>query len=217
MLHILYLDDYHLGDPMFLGRLARGLAAAELELAIVHSSMEAVERGVESLGIFPSRNAAGMLDLTDAEAIAVAERVCRDQNRGIAHELNEAGVAAARMEASSRGLLVGDDEGGLRVGNTDWFTTLAGSGVIPVIAPLAESGGQTGMLDAARLIQLLAEALPDSVALFLTRKSSLPHKPGIDDLSDPAAAQSLVDAGISVAIAPSNSFDVKSFEIISFT
>ena len=52
MIHILYLDDFHLGDPMFLGRLGRGISRSGLKLAVVHSPREIIEREMESLGIF---------------------------------------------------------------------------------------------------------------------------------------------------------------------
>lgn len=201
MLHILYLDDYNLGDPMFLGRLARGLVVAGLELAIVHASLEAVERSIEGLGIFPLKDDEGMFQLTNSEAVRLAERVCRDQNRAIAHELNESGIAAVRMDASSRGLLAG---------NTDWFISLVRSGAIPVIAPLIESG----MVHAVGLTEVLADVLPDSVVLFLTRKSSVPDTPGVSDLGDPTAAGFLLKQGIRIGVISPDSFSTKPFKPI---
>lgn len=213
MTHILYLDDFHLGDPMFLGRLGRGIARSGLKLAVVHSPREIIEREIESLGIFPAGNDQAMAGQIDQSVVSAIIRVCKDQNRTITHELNEAGIAAVPMEGTSRGLLIGGHEEGLRVGKTVWLKELIQSGGVPVIAPLAESRGERGVIDAVALVELLVEALSDGCALLMPRKLSAVEKLTVEDLSDVEAGRILLKAGLRVAAAVPGIDGIKPLEI----
>ena len=141
---VLYLDAYHLGDPLFLTGLARD-ARARFDaggsgFVIVHGTGEAGERAVEALGIEPARESGALVPPTP-EAARAAERAGRDLLRQVVHELSEAGVHAVRVTGADRGLVRADGS----IGKASWVGDLARQRAVPVVLSLApEASGEVG-------------------------------------------------------------------------
>lgn len=172
---VLYLDRYHLGDPLFLTGFARDVLALGVPAVLVHGSGEAAERALEAEGRFPERRG-GLLVTQTPEELATVVRAARELNRQIAHALNEAGVSVVRLEGSSRGLLraAGD---GVELGNADWFRPLVAQRVVPVIAALLGGVADAREVSGGAVAAALARALggPEAAVTFLTpRPKELP-------------------------------------------
>ena len=176
---VLYLDPYFLGDSLFLGGFARDLAARPPghPLVVVHGSGEAGERALEASGAV-ARASAGVWDAPSPEAQAAVVRAARELGRSVAHELNEAGVAAVRVAGVDRGLIKTDGDG-LRAGRAGWLRALAEQGAVPVVTALVEREGVVGEADPAAAAAVLARALgADAVTALLTGRA--PHVEGPD-------------------------------------
>lgn len=137
MPHIVILDDYHLGDPLFPQRLARELAQASVPVIAVHGSAEAGERALEAAGDLVERRD-GRLRVRTVEQAQRVERATRDLNRRLVHGMNEAGVSALRIVGADRGLLVAGERH-VQAGRATWLRELAEQGVVPVVAALVAS------------------------------------------------------------------------------
>lgn len=121
----LILDDYHLGDPMFAGRLARAVEKRTVPLVLVHDSGEEGGRALEALGKIVERDESGVWPVGTDEERRIIERATRDLNRKLVAEMNENGVPAVRITGLDRGLLSLDQEGVLRCRRRDWIRSLA--------------------------------------------------------------------------------------------
>lgn len=172
MTHVLYLDRYHLGDPLFLTGFARDVLHLDAPCVLVHGAGEAAERALEAQGRFPEFEDGVLAVETEADRALVA-RAARDLNRQIVHTLNDAGVAAVRLEASGRGLIRATDDG-VEAGKTDWLRKIIGQGAVPVIAALVgEVGGAVrevgGGAVAGSLARAFAASGVEARAVFLTK------------------------------------------------
>ncbi|MEM1042041.1 MAG: hypothetical protein AAGI91_05370 [Bacteroidota bacterium] len=137
MTHVLYLDRYHLGDPLFLNGLARDVLGLGAPCLLVHGAGEAAERALEARGQVV-RWDDGVLVAETAEDRTLVARAARNLNRQIAASLNEAGVAAIALEAGGRGLVV-QDQAGVRAENVGWLRDLVVQRAVPVVAALTAS------------------------------------------------------------------------------
>ncbi len=172
MTYVLYLDRYHLGDPLFLTGFARDVLTLGAPCLLVHGAGEAAERALEAQGRFPKVEG-GVLSVETEEDRRVVARAARELNRQIVHTLNEAGVAAVGMEASGRGLLR-RSETGIVAGKMDWLRDLIIQGAVAVVAAIltdAEGGVReaNGGAVAGSLARALAEAEGAATAIFLTK------------------------------------------------
>jgi isopentenyl phosphate kinase len=166
---LVYLDPYHLGDPLFLQRFAPVVKAHEGPLVLVHGSGEAAEQMLEAQGRFVERvNGVLRVDETDRPLV---ERAARDLNRRIVEALGDAGVPAVRVAGSDRGLLRRTKEGHVEAGRADWLRTLIRQQVVPVVAALA-SDADGGIAEVApgdvlaALARVLAEYVEVAVLLL---------------------------------------------------
>jgi hypothetical protein len=169
---LLVLDRYHLGDPLFVSRLARDLLAHRGPLLLVHDSAEEGERALEGEGADAARVDGRLTAASEGER-ALVERALRELNRRITHELNEAGLPVVRALGVDRGLLKRGADGALTAGRVGWLGTLAGQGALPVVGALvAGPDGRPVEADAASAAAALARALEGEGArptvLFLT-------------------------------------------------
>ena len=206
---VLLLDAYHLGDPLFVTGLARDLKARGAGAVLVHGSGERGERALEALGLVPTKEGGAWRTETDGQAAAV-EQATRALGRELAHELNEAGVAAVRAVGADRGLLKAH-EGGVEAGKTGWLQTLVGQGVVAVVASLVGGAGDGPLAEAdpAAAAAALAGALGEPVTVLLKKRLSEAEEPVSvaappvrAALGDPAAAARLVASGASVVAVP---------------
>ena len=172
MTYVLYLDRYHLGDPLFLTGFARDVQHLGGSCLLVHGAGEAAERALEAQGRFPTFEG-GVLAVESAEDLRVVARAARELNRQIVHTLNDAGVASVGLEASGRGLLERAD-GGIRAKKVTWLRDLVAQGAVPVVmALLPGPGGEaeevSGGAVAGALALALAESGTPAAAAFLTK------------------------------------------------
>lgn len=213
---VLYLDRYHIGDPLFLNGFARDVLAFPEPLVIVHGSGEAAERALEARGQFPEWKDGVLQVETDADR-ALVERAGRDLNRQIVHTLNDAGVAAVRLDAGSRGL-INATKAGLAVKKIDWLTTLVAQGAVPVIlailaggdGPAREVSGGAVAGQIAAGLSAKAEAVPVLVMAkkgFSELESSISGNGGIavsevpdGVLAEPGAVRAAVETGAEVRL-----------------
>ena len=181
---VLYLDRYHLGDPLFLNGFARDVLASPEPLIIVHGSGESAERALEAQGRMVAWTD-GILNVETDTDRALVERSARELNRQIAHTLNEAGVASVRLDASSRGLLKATGTG-LAVKKIDWLRTLVAQGAVPVLTALmSREEGPAREVNGGSVAGAIAAALTTEDAavpvVMLAKK-----RPG--DLESPVSA-----------------------------
>ncbi len=182
MIYVLYLDRYHLGDPLFLNGFARDVQALGAPCLIVHGAGEAAERMLEARGQI-ARWEDGVLVAETPEDRALVARAARDLNRQVAHTLNDAGVAAIPLEAGGRGL-VRQDESGVRAENAGWLGDLVAQRAVPVIATLvaADEGGvreANGGGVAGAIAKELAANGTEAVVMFLSTKPLDDSKGGV--------------------------------------
>ncbi|MEM6288366.1 MAG: hypothetical protein AAF845_14555 [Bacteroidota bacterium] len=200
---LLHLDAYHLGDPLFVTGLARDLQVRGAGAILVHGSAERGERAIESLG-HEAVAVDGAWQPPDPEAAAAVEKAARDVNREIAHELNEAGIASVRVIGADRGLLR-RNEGRLEVGRAGWIATLAGQGVVVVVAAFVEDG-EPALREVSPLeaTARLAGALEVPMSLLASKRVDTGPETPADDviaaLPDPEAAGQQLAAGVEVVV-----------------
>jgi len=216
MIHVLYLDRYHLGDPLFLNGFARDVLSFDAPCVLVHGAGETAERALEAQGRFPEFEGGVLAVETDADRALVA-RAARDLNRQIVHTLNDAGVAAVRLEASGRGLIRATDDG-LKAGKTDWLQKIVGQGAVPVIAALVgDMGGAVREVNGGAVAGALANAFDgrdmEAQAVFLTKNGqngivegdSVQAEASLEAVSasllgEPEAVQAALAAGAAVMV-----------------
>jgi len=131
---LIYLDDYTLGDPLFLNQLSRTLTSLVQPTILAHGAGERLSRRLEEAG-----HIAGIDPEPSPEALAdEIERAHREENRNIVHVLNEAHVPVVGVLAAQRRILfmTGDLP---KAGELTWLKSLASSGVIPVVSLAAAS------------------------------------------------------------------------------
>ncbi|RMH60596.1 MAG: acetylglutamate kinase, partial [Bacteroidetes bacterium] len=138
MTYVLYLDAYHLGDPLFLQGLARWVAQAGPQrppLWLVHGSGERAERLLEAQGLFPERSG-GVWAVTRPEERALVERALRETNRTIVATLTDAVVPAVGIHGVDRNLMRRQADGTVVIGRIGWVRELARQRVVPVLSTL---------------------------------------------------------------------------------
>jgi acetylglutamate kinase len=201
MTYIIYLDRYHLGDPLFLNRLARDVAALPAPSVLVHGAGEDAERALEAEGLAPGwRN--GVLTASGTVEQEIVERAARDLNRRIVTALNDAGVAAVRLDGASRGLLAGGGPAGVTSGAGGWLAELVASGAVPVVAALAPTGeGPLHQVNGGAAAATLAGVLPGSRVVFFSRGGMPAGEPALADLAEPESAELAIMAGAEVYVA----------------
>lgn len=194
--NLLYLDDYHAGDVLFVQSLARSLARMTgRRIVLVHGAGEHAERALEAEGIFRKREG-GVLPVESAAEHALVERALRHVNRKITSVLTDAVVPAIAVMGSERGLFrIHEDK--LTAENIGWLEALVLQGVIPVLAAYAveSESGRTGEVPIYNAIHALAQAFSRSTRTVAFTKTNLP---GIMKGGSPEEEGTIdeIDAGI---------------------
>ncbi len=197
-LYLLYLDRYHLGDPLFVKNLAKHIQQGPTrECLIVHGSGEKVERTFEAQGLFPERTR-GVLNVETIEQKRLVERAVREANQEIVGSLTDEVISTVGIQGTDRGLLrlsAGDghkaqgdgapatpsgEDIEITTGKVGWLEALLKQQVIAVVSALAKSESGVHELWAADAATALAAALSDVfdiTAVMLTTGD----RPGITD------------------------------------
>lgn len=175
--HILYLDDYHAGDVLFLQSLAQALAKVKMRPVpiVVHGSAEAAERLLEAKGIFRRREA-GVIPVESIEEHRIVEQAARRLNQHIVAVLNDAVVATVGVFGTQRGTLLVRN-GQLTADRGAWVKRLAEQGIVPVLAAFArdESSGRIGEVPLPDAVCAVAKLLgKNEVEVVFFTKTNLP-------------------------------------------
>lgn len=199
---ILYLDDYHAGDVLFLQSLARGLARRSTSVSpvVVHGSGEHAERLLESKGIFRERRG-GVLAVENVEEYGMVERAARHLNQKLVSILTEAVVASVGVMGDQRRMFVVKN-GHIEASGAAWIGELLEHGIVPVVSAFArdEAAGTTGEIPMADAVTALARAhQPALPTIVFFTSTNLPgimrHGERLEtiDADAPAFSKSVVD------------------------
>lgn len=172
---LLYLDDYHAGDVLFIQSLARSLARWKgRRVAIIHGSGEHADRALEAEGIFRNR-VQGVVAVETAMEHAIVERALRQVNRKITGVLTDAVVPAVNVIGSDRSLFV-VRAGAVRVSDANWLRRLARQGIVPVVGVFAvdASSGRTGEVPMHQAIAALSTSIDAKTRVIVFTKTNLP-------------------------------------------
>lgn len=216
-LYLLYLDRYHLGDPLFVKNLAKHIQQGPTrECLIVHGSGEKVERTFEAQGLFPERTR-GVLNVESIEQKRLVERAVREANHDIVGSLTDEVISTVGIQGTDRGLLrleagqqqaEGDgapaapsgEDIEVTTGNVGWLEALLKQQVIAVVSALAKSESGVHELWTADAATALADALDDVfdiTAVMLTTGD----RPGVTDATG-TREEATVDAASSQIAEP---------------
>ena len=207
-LYLLYLDRYHLGDPLFVKNLAKHIQQGPTrECLIVHGSGEKVERTFEAQGLFPERTR-GVLDVETTEQKRLVERAVREANQEIVGSLTDEVISTVGIQGTDRGLLRlsssagkethGDGPHGdglqgdgapatpsgkdieIKTGKVGWLEALLKQQVIAVVSALAKSESGVHEIWTADAATALADALSDGFDITAVMLTT-GDRPGITD------------------------------------
>ncbi len=215
-LYLLYLDRYHLGDPLFLQGMVKEInQGPPRDCLMVHGSGEKVERTFESQGLFPERNH-GVLDVESDADRQLVERAIRELNQEIVGSLTDEVVSTVGIQGSDRGLLrlasSPDPEssdadpgagtastGSLAVGRTGWLEALLKQHVIAVVSALAidetsRTDREIWTADAAMSLYEALQGAFDPIVVFLTNtdQAGLVDAEGVRETASPEEVSNLV-------------------------
>lgn len=201
--YLLYLDDYHLEDPVFVQSMARIMHRRDRlpPCLMVHGSGGQAERRLEAEGLFPETEN-GVVQPTTSEEHALVERGLRMATQQVVGTLVDEIIYAVGFQGADRGLLERQADGTLMAGDLDWLETLIDQQAIPVISTLvrdamAQHLVQVPLREAALT---LAQGLnrPDVTLVFFTRTG----KAGLLDGDVPRSTVSIDDVPDEVVAAP---------------
>lgn len=202
--YVLFLDDYHAGDVLFLQGLARAMARRTWKPApvIVHGSGEHAERLLEAHGIF-RRRTGGVLEIESASEHTLVEQALRSLNQKIVALLTDAVVSTVGVIGAQRNVFAIAD-GQLCARGATWLYGIARQGVVPVVAANArdETSGATGEVALTQAVESLAAGLSRSaegVEIVAFTRTNLPGimRKGSPrsqvDVSEPVLRESVPD------------------------
>jgi len=217
-LYLLYLDRYHLGDPLFVKNLAKHITQGpNRECLIVHGSGEKVERTFEAQGLFPERTR-GVLNVETREQKQLVERAVREANQEIVGSLTDEVISTVGIQGTDRGLLrlqasaseepagrgdgappmPADEDARLAVGKVGWLEALLKQQVIAVVSALAKSDAGVQEVWTADAAAALATALGDAFDVTIVMLSQS-DQPGITDATGSRDAASVEAASNQIA------------------
>lgn len=214
---ILYLDRFHLGDPLFLQALGRAVARSTTQgfrPLLVHGQGEYVQRRLEGEGLFLSAHRDVFTGETEVQRRLIGT-IHRDLNRWLVGILTEAAVPAVGFLGSDRRMLT-LEKGEVGVGRVNWLEDVVERGVVPVIGAAAKTeSGEASAVDPVKVIRALAQHFGEKVEVvtFTTNnlggvmrgRDSIPQM-SLEDvhqqdvLPDPEGVEILVLAGARVLL-----------------
>lgn len=180
---VLKIGGNDIDSPQFLTALASYVAALDRPVVIVHGGGKEIGRLQAAMGI-EARWVDG-LRVTDEATLSVVEMVlCGSVNKRLVRQLVAAGIDAAGLSGTDRGLLRGvklhNEHGDLgRVGDitsvrAEVLQAMLAQGITPVIAPLAlGDDGEALNVNADHAAAAVAQAVGASQIVFLTNVSAV--------------------------------------------
>ncbi|MDX1547497.1 MAG: acetylglutamate kinase [Rhodothermales bacterium] len=200
---LIFLDDYHLGDPLFVDGLAQrmGRSPARPRCLLVHGGGEEAVRALEGEGLFPEMQD-GVPTVAGGAGAAVVERAVRQLNRTIVGTLTDAGVPAVGVHGADRGLLRPGADGRIEAGRAGWLHALVAQGGVPVVSALVEpAAGPWRLAPPAQVVRALAESGAEhGLAVVLLARSGTPGGAGTAALTlREALAAGTPEAGVARA------------------
>lgn len=176
MTYFLYLDDYHLDDPLFVSSMARMMHRRQAlpRCVMVHGSGGEVERRFEAEGLFPETQH-GLIQPATPEDAALVEQALRATTRKIVGALVDEIIYAVGFQGTDRGLLQLRDDA-VTLGKTGWLLPLVQQGALPVISAVAQTPeGRPRQVAAHAALLALAAAFEGATVVFFTRD----NRPGL--------------------------------------
>ncbi len=156
---LLWVDDYHAGDPLFFQTLARSLRASVSSgrrHVLVHGAAERAARLLESSAIpydmsddIPVSDAPGAADLI--------QRAYREVNKQIVAVLTEFGVASVGFQGSDRRLLA-TGNGKPSAGSVHWLEAVLANGTVAVVSAAAAGGESPQPIPVGEAAEALSSA-----------------------------------------------------------
>ncbi|GAB5521307.1 MAG: acetylglutamate kinase [Rhodothermales bacterium] len=169
-LFILYIDDYHQGDTLFLRGLAGQVREGSVPTMIVHGGGEAAERHLEANGFFPERGADGQWQNLSPLEHTLVEQATRMANRTLTSLFNDHVVSVVGVQGTDRKLVQVDEAGAITLGRTKWLMDWAEKRVVPIISALGVApDGATVLLPTEQVVEALCQRFADAnpmVAMF---------------------------------------------------
>ncbi|NNE35099.1 MAG: hypothetical protein HKN13_07685 [Rhodothermales bacterium] len=216
-LSLVWIDDYHGGDPLFVQSLARGLAAQPPDhrrAILVLGGLDRAQRLLEANAI-PVEVRDGVPISADPAARALIERACREVNKEAVAVLTEFGVPAVGIQGCDRGLLT-IAESRITPPSVAWLEKIVANGAVPVVSALA-AGRYVRPVPIGKALAALATGFSGAdirVILFL-RDPSIRHKSNkniyLSDISrvmadhDVKVVRKLLSDGIRVVVTDARS------------
>lgn len=201
---LIFLDDYHLGDPLFVEGLAQrmGRSPALPRCLLVHGGGEEAVRALEGEGLFPEMEEGGVPAVEGGAGAAVVERAVRQLNRTIVGTLTDAGVPAVGVHGADRGLLRAGADGRIEAGRAGWLHALVAQRAVPVVSALVEhAAGPWRLAPPAQVVRALAASGAEhGLAVVLLARSGTPGGAGTAALTlHEALAAGTPEAGVARA------------------
>ncbi len=216
-MYLLYLDDYHLDDLLFVQSLGRLMRGTRLPLACVHGSGGEVEKLLEAEGYFPRKVGGAFGPLPPAQRRLV-EVGMRRASRTLAARLTDEGVPAVGFHAADRGL-VRMESGAASRAPAAWFGPLVATGAVPLVSTLVMEGDGPALAPAHVVLTALAAAVEKAAVVLLTRtgRAGLGTPPlavadaaafrqHAGELGDGGVVEPLVEAGVALVATTAPAF-----------
>jgi acetylglutamate kinase len=203
-LFVLFLDDYHGGDVLFIQNLARALSRKPWRPApiVVHGSGRHAERLMEAQGIFRTR-ADGVLQIESEREHGLVDRALRSLNHKIVALLTDAIISCVGIVGAQRKVFELQD-GRLHAPGAAWLRGIAEQGVVPVVAANARdvatsTTGEIALSQGAAALARGLKHLDEAVEIVFFTRTNLPGimREGVPrsevDIDDPALRESAAD------------------------
>ncbi len=171
---IVYLDAFHLSDLLAVEALARSIGAKgdRPPIIFVHSVEEPVGGWLEANAIEHSWQD-GIVQPAELGGSEPLLAVVRQYNKRLVAAFTEHGIPASSVQGHDRGLL----SRGSADADVTWLATLAASGAVPVVSPLAVMpAGGCSLVSAGGAVRSIADRLRATEIVLLTRN----RQPGIE-------------------------------------
>lgn len=194
-IHLIYLDDDHLEDPLFLQSMAQLMHHRHRlpPMIMVHGSGGQAERLLEAEGLFPKVQN-GIIAVTTPAERALVERGYREATRNVVGAMVDEVIYAVGFQGADRGLLRRGANGTVQVNRLGWILELTRKGAIPVVSSWVRNPDidqdEAVRLEAAFTALALALKEEGVVGVFFTKKGS----PGVFANGEPvekASAEAL--------------------------
>ncbi len=173
---LLYLDRYHLGDPLFLQALGQSIARTvdtSLRPIIIHGQGDEAQKRLEGQGIFIEAERDVYTGKTEVER-HIIETAHRELNRRLVSLLTESIVPAVGFMGADRNLVRVMDEQVRMGGGLTWLRDILDRRVVPVIGTTArDDTGEVHAVDPVALLRAFADDVKSAIEIVMFTTNNL--------------------------------------------